>query len=101
MNTFLLWAESDYEAEGCYCYEVTAIHTYHFFDRYDWHEGMAAGGGLPGVSGFKDEWAAALHDAGLAREFEISGWWYEGKIYTFQFYWLFFPFPQPPASVEE
>lgn len=56
MNEFSLWAEADYEISGCY--EVTMIPTYRFWDPYDWHEGLAAGGAVQGLAGFKDEWAA-------------------------------------------
>ena len=98
MNIFSLGAEVDYEVEGCY--EVTVRSTYRFWDPYNWHVGLGAGGPAVGVSGFKDEWAAALHDAGLAAEFEVSGYW-EGpnKVYTFPSSWLTVGIPLPPTSV--
>lgn len=76
MNIFSLWAEADYEIKGCY--EVSMTPTYRFYDSYDWHEGLPAGGAVPALGGFKDEWVAALHDAGLALEYEITGYW-EGR----------------------
>jgi hypothetical protein len=75
MYRFRIQAEADFRARqvlGCN-HLVTIAPTYYFFDSYDWHKGLAAGGGLPGVKGFKDEWAAALHDHGLALEFEVQG----------------------------
>ncbi|MFQ6102579.1 MAG: RHS repeat domain-containing protein, partial [Anaerolineae bacterium] len=98
MNVFALWAETDYEIEGCY--EVKVRPTYRFWDPYDWHEGLAAMGPVPGLAGFKDEWAAALHDAGLAEEYEISGYWLDPvKVYTFPSSWLALDVPPAPISV--
>ena len=75
MYGFQIWAEADYSARQVFgCNSLVVIRTtYRFWDAYDWHEGLAAGGGVPGVSGFQDEWAAALHDHGLALEYEIEG----------------------------
>jgi hypothetical protein len=86
------------EAEGCY--EASVRPTYRFWDPYDWHKGLAAGGGVPGLARFEDEWAAALHDAGLAQEYEISGYWLGPvKVYTFPSNWLALDIPQAPISV--
>jgi len=74
MFRFNVWANADYRAWLLGCkYLVTIAPTYYFADDYDWHEGLPAGGGIPGVGGFKDEWAAALHDHGLALEFQVQG----------------------------
>jgi hypothetical protein len=98
MNQFSLWVEADYKIEGCY--EASVRPTYRFWDPYDWHKGLAAGGGVPGLAGFEDEWAAALHDAGLAQEYEISGYWLGPvKVYTFPSNWLALDIPQAPISV--
>lgn len=98
MNVISLWVEADYKVEGCY--EVAVKPTYRFWDAYDWHPSLLAGGGVPGLAGFKDEWAAALHDAGLAAKFEVSGYW-EGpnKVYVFPSDWLILDVPLPPTSV--
>jgi RHS repeat-associated protein len=97
MNIFALWAEVDYEISGCN--EVTVKPTYRFSDSYNWHTGLAAGGPAIAVTGFLDEWTAALHDAGMALEYEISGYWFgPNKVYTFPTNWLDLDIPLPPVS---
>jgi RHS repeat-associated protein len=95
MYKFALWAEVEYEISGCY--EVTIKPAFRFWDAYDWHIGLAAGGPAIGVSGFKDEWTAALHDANMALEYEISGSWYgPNKIFAFPANWLSIGITLPP-----
>lgn len=78
---------------------VTIRPTYQFWDAYDWHVGLAAGSPAFGVKGFLDEWAAALHDAGMTLEYEINGSWCgPDKIYTFPSNWLDLDIPLPPIS---
>ncbi len=98
MNIFILWVEADYQVKGCY--EATVEPTYRFWDAYDWHPGLKAGGAVGGLAGFKDDWAAALQDAGLAAAFEIRGYW-EGpnKVYVFPPSWLTLNVPPPPISI--
>jgi hypothetical protein len=88
MNIFELWAEADYkgtEFQNC-IYTVRVRTEYYFFDEYDWHKGLVAGGGAAGVSGFEDEWTAALHDAQMAEEFEVRGHWPGNTIvYTLRY----------------
>ena len=46
---------------------------------------------------FKDEWTAALHDANMALEYEISGSWYgPNKIFAFPANWLSIGITLPP-----
>jgi hypothetical protein len=97
MNIFTLWVEVDYEISGCY--EVILRPTFRFWDAYDWHVGLAAGGPAIGVAGFKDKWTAALHDSGMALEYEISGYWFgPDKIFTFPANWLDLGISLPPLS---
>jgi hypothetical protein len=103
-SNHLFWAEADYEVGHCGgCdYEVTLQAEYHFHDDYDWHKGLAAGGPIVGVTGFKDKWARALHDHGLAQEFKIDGYWFDQpkvKVYTFSPDWLTSGVPSSPISV--
>lgn len=97
MNGFSLWAWAAFEVEGCY--QVIVSPTYWFSDGYDWHPGLPAGGAVPGLADFKDEWAAALHDSGLAMEYEITGYWM-GPVreYTFPSNWLDKEIPPPPLT---
>ena len=90
MNRFTLSAKADYsvsQTADCH-YGVLVKYEYHYFDPYDWHEGLAAGGAAGGVAGFKDEWTAALHDNGLAQEYEINGYWIDKKLYKYPENWL-------------
>jgi hypothetical protein len=96
MNIFLLWAEANYWVQGCY--QATVEATYRFFDRYDWHPGLPAGGPVPGLADFKDAWTQALQDARLGAPFDINGWWHDAKAFTFPYVWLELPFPLPPTS---
>jgi RHS repeat-associated protein len=97
MNIFTLWADASFEIKGCY--ELTLRPTYHFRDPYDWHAGLAAGGAVPGLAGFKDEWAAALHDAGLALEYGITGYWKgPNKIFLLPTNWLNLDVAPPALS---
>jgi hypothetical protein len=98
MNVFALWAEVEYEIRGYY--EVLIRPTYNFWDAYDWHPDLSAGGGgPPGLASFKDDWAAALADAGLATEYEISGYWYgPNKVFIMPGNWLNSDFPLPPVN---
>jgi RHS repeat-associated protein len=97
MNIFALWAEVDFEVTGCY--EVIVKPTFRFWDAYDWHIGLPAGGAAIGMAGFMDDWAAALHDAGKALEYEVSGYWFgPNKIFTFPSNWLIMGVPLPPIS---
>jgi len=99
MNVFLLWAEADYGIEGCYEVEVRAV--YRFRDTYDWHPGLPAGGGVPVLGDFPDEWSAALERAGLAQSFEIRGSWKEPrKRYLFLADWLTQEPMPPPILVQ-
>ena len=105
MNAFQLWIETAYEIAWCAgCdYEVTVEPKYHFYDDYDWHKGLGALGPAAGVAGFKDEWAAALDDAGLALEFKVFGFWLDWpsvKAYTFPSDWLASTIPPNPISVK-
>jgi RHS repeat-associated protein len=97
MNLFSLWAEADYSLSSCYEIEVSP--TYWFEDEYDWHPGLAAGGAVPALGGFKDEWAAALSDHGLALEYSILGYW-QGltMAYIFPQNWLDLEVPVPPID---
>lgn len=103
MYRFSLWAEADYEVDqnpSCN-YDVTIRPTYHFTDDYNWHEGLQAGGVLPGVAGFEDEWSAALHGAGLAKEFKTHGYWKERtKTYTYPSNWFDLDLPPPSISIK-
>ncbi len=97
MNGFDLWAKVEYDIRNCSTVRIKTI--YHFQDPYDWHEGLVAGGGAVGVKGFKDVWAAALHDAGLALEYEVSRYWYGIEEYlTFPSNWLSSPVPLPAIN---
>ncbi|MBE0411428.1 MAG: hypothetical protein IBX69_17025, partial [Anaerolineales bacterium] len=99
MNTFSLWAEGDYKITGCY--HVLIKPTFRFEDPYDWHIGLTAQGPQAGLAGFKDEWAAALHDAGLAQEFLVSGYWYgTTTLYIFSSDWLNQDVSPPPISIK-
>jgi len=105
MFRFQLWMESDFEVahcDGCQ-YEVRLDSEYHFHDDFDWHKGLAAGGAAIGVKGFKDEWAAALHDHGLAHEFKIDGYWFDQprvRIYTFPDDWLTSSITSSPIAMK-
>jgi hypothetical protein len=67
----------------------------HFADDYNWHEGYAAGGGVPGIKEFEDEWAAALHDHGLALEFKVQGHRNEPLYILYPYNWLDADRPPP------
>jgi len=54
---------------------------------------------VPALGGFKDEWAAALSDHGLALEYSILGYW-QGltMAYIFPQNWLDLEVPVPPID---
>jgi hypothetical protein len=87
LGKFSFWAEVDYSITGCYEIEFKPI--YHFQDTYDWNVGSIAGGAIPGVGGFEDNWAQMLVNQGRAKGFTISGTWAgPNKKYTFSSEWL-------------
>ncbi|MGH2620385.1 MAG: RHS repeat-associated core domain-containing protein [Anaerolineales bacterium] len=97
MHGFGMWEDAVYEIRACF--EVTVRPTYRYWDRYHWIVPLQAGGDVLGLAGFKDEWAAALHDAGLAREYTITGYWSgPTRVYTFPANWLQLPVPLPLTS---
>jgi hypothetical protein len=98
MFRFLVWAEADYQARllSCNLYLVKGLRIYRFSDDYDWHKGLAAGGDVAGVAGFKDDWAAALHDNGLALEFRIKGHQKDYFLLIYPENWLD---PSPPSPL--
>jgi len=105
MYRFQLWAEADYEValDPQCCYEVDAKTEYHFHDTYDWHKGLAAGGDLPAVSNFKDDWTAALQDVGLAQGYEIRGYFVnvpKQLVYIFPTDWLNMSMIPPPSGIK-
>jgi hypothetical protein len=73
LGKFSFWAEADFTITGCYEVKVKPI--YHFQDTYDWNAEMLAGGAIPGVGGFEDDWAQVLVDHNRAKGFNISGSW--------------------------
>lgn len=90
LGQFFFWAEADYSITDCSIVEVKPV--YHFEDTYDWHNGLKAGGNVPGVSDFEDAWSKMLVDQNMAKEFEISGTWTgPNKKYTFPIDWLKLP----------
>ena len=105
MYRFQLWAEADYKVtlDAQCCYEVDTKTEYHFYDTYDWHKGLSAGGDLPAISKFKDDWSAALQDAGLAKGYEIRGYFINMPaqlVYTFPTDWLNMNITPPPSGTK-
>jgi hypothetical protein len=97
---FFAWVEADYSILGCYSVLIKPI--YHFSDTYDWHVGLAAGGGVGGLGSFKDEWTNALADAGKAQNYKISGYWSgPNKLYNFLSNWIGLPADQNNYLSEE
>jgi len=83
-------------------YQVRLQLTYEFFDHYDWHPGLIAGGAVVGLSGFKDDWTKALATSGWAAEYDIRGSWQEPpKVYLFDSAWLSNDTPTPPIEVTQ
>jgi hypothetical protein len=86
LGNFYVYIEADYEVSGCY--DVLVKPTYYFYDNYDWHPNLGAGGGVGGLGGFKDEWAKSLVPT-YAKEYEITGSWIgPNKLYHFSSKWL-------------
>jgi RHS repeat-associated protein len=85
LGDFFVYVEADYEVTGC---DVTVKPTYHFRDDYNWEPNLQAGGGIGGLAGFEDNWAASLKPV-YAKEYKITGNW-DGpdKIYNFNSAWF-------------
>lgn len=99
MKSFAMWAEVEYEL--VHCDQLLVDPDYHFSDHYDWHGelGWTAGGPQPGLAGFRDEWADALANAGLANEFEISGYWHgTERVYLLPSNWVEADVALPPVA---
>ena len=76
-----VWIEAEYEIKGRSQLSIKPI--YHFFDEYDWHPCLLVGGGIGGLGGFQDAWAASL-EPDLINGFDISGSWSgSNKVYEF------------------
>jgi hypothetical protein len=91
LGDFFVSVEANYKIDGC---AVTVKPVYHFRDTYDWHPGLPAGGGVGGLAGFQDTWAASLKPD-LASEYTNFGSWYgPNKIYQFSSIW----FEAPPSN---
>ena|GEM_PF-6452637 len=86
LGDFYVSISAHYEVSGC---EVTVQPKYRIHDTYDWHPGLPAGGGVGGLAGFQDAWAASLKPQ-YAKEFEIFGVWVgPNKTYRFNSAWFF------------
>jgi hypothetical protein len=97
---FTIWFEADYEVINCNIVHLSKSE-YRLYDEYNWHKGLAAGGAIEGVKHFEDAWAAALHDQGLAQEYEISGWWTDNRDRTYYYptSWALKNIPPIPIQV--